>query len=410
MHSLGKLEAVVGAHNERYAALAGLGIDADHGLVNSSDIRGIDGKVRHLPDLRFSGLHRGNALVDGILVRTREGGEHELAGIGMALVDAHLGAFLADIDDLVDILEVQFGIDSLGEHVVSDGENVDVAGPLAVAEECSLNTLRARKKRQLRSRNAAASVIVRVDAENNAVSVLKVTAHPLDLVRVHIGRCHFHRGRQVEDHGILRSRLPYVLHCCADLQGKIQLRAGKALGGIFKIDLTGEFLSPLLDPLGSFYCYIDNGLSVLAEHHVPLKSGGGVVDMDYGLFAALDGLESLLDLILSALGENLNDDVVRDHVFLDQFPEKIILKLACRRESDLDLFKAELDQEFEHLHLLAYYHRIDQRLVAVPEIYADPCGRLFDLLVRPFSLRIIDDRRSPVPLIPFHNILPFLYS
>ena len=132
--------------------------------------------------------------------------------------------------------------------------------------------------------------------------------------------------------------------------------------------------------------------------------------MDHCLFAALDGFESLLDLILSALGENLNDDVIRDHILLDQFPEEVVLKLAGRRKSDLDLLKSELDQEFEHLHLLAYDHRIDQCLVSVPEIYADPGRCLFNLLVRPFSLRIINDRRPPVPLVPFHNMLPFLYS
>ena len=135
----------------------------------------------------------------------------------MALVDAHLGAFLADLDDLIDIFEVQLRIDALGEHVVSYSEDVDIAGPLTVAEKRSLNTLRACKKRQLCSRYAAASVVVRVDTEDDAVPVLEVTAHPLDLVRVHVGSCHLHCGRQVEDHGILRSRLPYVLDCCADL-------------------------------------------------------------------------------------------------------------------------------------------------------------------------------------------------
>ena len=52
--------------------------------------------------------------------------------------------------------------------------------------------------------------------------------------------------------------------------------------------------------------------------------------MDHSLFAAPDGLESLLDLVLPALRENLDDDVVRDQVLLDQFSEKVILKLASR--------------------------------------------------------------------------------
>ena len=81
-------------------------------------------------------------------------------------------------------------------------------------------------------------------------------------------------GRQVKDHRFLRCWLPYVLYGCADLQGKIQLCAGKALGRIFKIDLAGELLSSLLDPLRSFYSDIDDGFSVLAENHISLKGGG----------------------------------------------------------------------------------------------------------------------------------------
>ena len=115
---------------------------------------------------------------------------------------------------------------------------------------------------------------MRVDAEDDAVPVLEVTAHPLDLVCVHVGSCHLNCGRQVKDHRFLRCGLPYVLYGCADLQGKIQLCAGKALGRIFKIDLAGELLSSLLDPLRSFYSDIDDGFSVLAENHISLKGGG----------------------------------------------------------------------------------------------------------------------------------------
>ena len=63
-----------------------------------------------------------------------------------------------------------------------------------------------------------------------------------------------------------------------------------------------------------------------------------------------------------------------------------------------------LDQKLEHFHLLAYDHGVDQRLVAVSEIYTDPCGSLFDLLVRPLSLRIIYNRCPPVSLVSAHNM------
>ena len=89
-----------------------------------------------------------------------------------------------------DILQIQLRIDTLGEHVVSHCQNIDISGSLAVAQKGSFHALRACKKGQLCSCHAASSVIVRVNAENNAVSVLEMAAHPLDLVCVDVGRRH----------------------------------------------------------------------------------------------------------------------------------------------------------------------------------------------------------------------------
>ena len=50
VHSLRKTESVEGIHDEGYAALAGLAVDADNRLVLASDITRIDRQVRNLPD------------------------------------------------------------------------------------------------------------------------------------------------------------------------------------------------------------------------------------------------------------------------------------------------------------------------------------------------------------------------
>ena len=54
VHALRQLEAVEGIHNEGYAALAGLAVDADDWLVLSADVGRIDRKVRNLPVLAVS--------------------------------------------------------------------------------------------------------------------------------------------------------------------------------------------------------------------------------------------------------------------------------------------------------------------------------------------------------------------
>ena len=296
---------------------------------------------------------------------------------------------------------------SSGSIVVSHCQNIDISGSLAVAEKCAFHALRACKKGQLSSCHAASPVVVRMYAEDNAVSVLEVAAHPLDLVSVDVGRRHLHGGREIEDHGIFRCRLPYVLHSRADLEGKIQLSAGKALGRILKIDLSGELFRSFLDPFGALDGDINDGLLVLAKNHVSLQCRCGVINMHNGLFAALDRFKSLLDLVLSALGQDLHDDIVRDHVLVDQLTKEIVFDLARCRESDLDLLEAELYQQTEHFHFLTDHHGIDQRLISIAKIYAHPCGCLLDLLIRPLSLRIIHDRSSPVSLVATHKRSPF---
>jgi hypothetical protein len=57
----------------------------------------------------------------------------------VALVDRQLVAVLDGAADLVDVGEVDLGVDALGEQVHAQGDQVDVAGALAVAEQAALD-------------------------------------------------------------------------------------------------------------------------------------------------------------------------------------------------------------------------------------------------------------------------------
>ena len=54
MHAAGQLEAEEGVHDEGHAALSGLAVDTDDGLVLPADIRRVDGEIRHLPYLALA--------------------------------------------------------------------------------------------------------------------------------------------------------------------------------------------------------------------------------------------------------------------------------------------------------------------------------------------------------------------
>ena len=61
-------------------------------------------------------------------------------------------------------------------------------------------------------------------------------------------------------------------------------------------------------------------LPVLVEHHLSLKSGSRIVDMDDRPFYTADGLKGPPDQVLPALGENLNCHVIRDQLSLHKLP------------------------------------------------------------------------------------------
>ena len=87
-----QVEAVVGLQHIGDAALARLAVDADHRLVAAAQVLRIDRQIGHLPDAAVAAAHRRHALLDRVLVRAREGGEHQLAAIGMARMHRQLVA------------------------------------------------------------------------------------------------------------------------------------------------------------------------------------------------------------------------------------------------------------------------------------------------------------------------------
>ena len=66
--------------------------------------------------------------------------------------------------------------------------------------------------------------------------------------------------------------------------------------------------------------------------------------MDNGIAAALQSLKGLADDMLSCLCQNLERNILRYHIALDQGAQELIFRLGCRGESDLDLLEADLHQ------------------------------------------------------------------
>jgi hypothetical protein len=125
---------------------------------------------------------------------------------------------------------------------------------------------------------------------------------------------------------------------------------------------------------------------VLAEDDAALQGRGRIVKMDDDAPGAADRLEAALDKLGARLRQDLDGDVIRDELLLDELADEVELGLRRRRESDLDLLEAHLHQEVEHAALALGPHRLHQRLIAVAQIDAAP------------DRRALDDPRRPLPV------------
>ncbi|PQM49484.1 hypothetical protein C1Y40_00281 [Mycobacterium talmoniae] len=374
-------QAVIGLHDVGHPALAGLRVDPDHRLVGAPDVLGVDRQVGDLPehvvDVGIGGvgvdLHGVQALVDRVLVAAGERGVHQVAAVGMPLGHPQLVAVLHGAPDLVDVGEVDLRVHAAGEQVESQRHQADVAGALPVAEQTALDPIRAGLIPQLGGRDRGAAVVVRVQAQDDRVAPLEVTAHPLDRVGVHVGGGHLHRRRQVEDDRVLRGGRDDVADGVAHLLGVFEFGAGVGLRGVLEAPLGARILGGLLDAFaGALHRDLLHGGPVGFEHHPALQDRRRVVEVHDHLVRTPARLEGALDQLVAALGQHLNGDVGRDRIGLDDFADEVVVGLAGRREPDLDLLVTHLDQQVEHAPLAGRAHRVDQRLVAVAQVHRAP--------------------------------------
>ena len=406
LHGARHIDAVVGLHDVGDATLAGLGVDADNGLVIAAHVLRVDGQVGNLPDgiaqlfpadVGGIGLRthrcgqRVQALIDGILVRAGERGKDQFTAVGVALRDTQLVTVLHGFADLGQIGEIDLGVNALSEHVQAQGHQVHVAGALAIAKQAALNAVGAGHIAQLGGGNALAAVIVGVQRNQDGIAPGQVAVHPLDGIGVDIRRNHLHRGRQIDDHRVLGARIHDGDHVIADLAGEIQLGAGKGLRGVLPAPVgIGVVGGDGFDELGGIGSQLLDGRLVLAEDHAALQLRGGVIKVHDDVLGAGAGLEGAADQVFAGLDEDLDGHVLWNLIALDDFADEVEVRLGGGREADLDFLVAHLHQQVEHAVLALGAHGIDQCLVAIAQVHGAPLRGVGDLLARPSAVRQVD--------------------
>jgi hypothetical protein len=394
-----QLHAALCLHDVGDAALAGLAVDPHDGLIAAAEVVRVHRQVGHRPrDSVDVGASRRSvllqpleALLDGVLVRTGEGGEDQVAAVGVALVDRDLVAVLDGPADLVDVGEVDLGVDALGEQVHAHRHQVDVAGALTVAEQASFDPVGAGEQPELGGRNRGPPVVVRVQADDERVAPVELADHPLDRVGIDVGRDHLDRCRQVDDHLVVGRRVDDVNDGVADPHGEVQLGASEGLRRVFVEDLcVGDRLLELLDQAGALDGDVDDPVLVQPEDDPPLQGRGRVVEVDDRLLGPADRVKGPLNEVVAALGEHLDRHVVGDVAALDELAAEVEVGLACAGEADLDVLVAHPHEQVEHPLLAFGVHRVDECLVAVTQVHRRPPGGLGQPVGRPGPVREVD--------------------
>src|SRR5690606_21428075 len=180
------------------------------------------------------------------------------------------------------------------------------------------------------------------------IAVVEVPVHPLDGVRVHVGRGHLHGGGQVDDDLAVRSGLPHVQYRVAHLGRVLQFGPGEGLRAVFVEDAgVRQRLFKLLAQHGTVSGDVHDLVLAGTEHHVALQDGRGVVQMDDGVGGTAQGLVGALNEVLTRLGQDLDGDVRRDAAVLNEAPDKVKVGLTRTGEANLNLLVAHAHQEVE---------------------------------------------------------------
>ena len=232
-----------------------------------------------------------------------------------------------------------------------------------------------------------------VQGQAHGLTPGQVAAHPLDLVGVDVGGGALDGGGQVEDDLAVSLGLPHVHDCLADLQAVVELGVHEDLLGVLEAEdrvLVEDLLGAGHDLAGAVDGELANLVAVHTEDDVTEDGRQGVVEVNSGPRDADTGVQGAVDEVATRLGEHRDGDILGDRAVIHQRAHEVEVGLGGGREADLDLLEAHAHEQVEDGALGLGPHGLDEGLVAVAQVSAQPAGGRGDALVRPGAVGQID--------------------
>ena len=284
-------------------------------------------------------------------------------------------------------------VDALRVQVEAHGDEVNVAGALALPEQATLDAVGSGQHGQFRGSHAGAAVVVVVGGQDHVFAPRQVPAHPLDLVGVYVGGGTLNGGGQVEDDLAIIGRLPDVHDRFADLEGKVEFGVDKDLGGILVADddvVIHDLFQVVHNVAGAVNGELLRGFLVIAKHDVAEDGCGRVIQVDRGPREAFESINGPVNKVGAGLGKNGDGDVFGNRVIVDEGTDEVQVGLGGGRETNLDFLVSHSHEQIEHGSFAGGIHGLNECLVAVPQVGREPAGCLRDALAGPLTVRQVN--------------------
>ena len=129
--------------------------------------------------------------------------------------------------------------------------------------------------------------------------------------------CIFDSGWNINDCFIRSLWLPYIKYCVADFHGIVHFSSRKAFRAVFEGEVTfslrSQFIQKLCPVNGDLFYF----LFALFKYLLTLCNRGRIVKMNDCVRSTFYRFKGFLDDMLSCLGQNLDGNIVRNHIAVD---------------------------------------------------------------------------------------------
>ena len=154
--------------------------------------------------------------------------------------------------------------------------------------------------------------------------------------------CILNGSRDVNDCFVFFLWLPYIQNSIAHINGIIHFRSRKTFRTVLEREVSFGFVCQFFQKHRTVNGNLFNLLLGFFKYLFTLCNRCGVVQMNNCVRSTFYSLKCFFDNVLSCLSQNLNGNIIRNHIFLNQSTHKFVFSFRCSRETNFDFLESNI--------------------------------------------------------------------